>query len=190
MAVNKCNITKWALEQYNSVKWGISCSNNAARGIIENYIEYLDCPDVDHVVCEQDNCSNPSITTTCNCELLMLEYDRLSNIGGDDIVDIIFRLNSEGSQGCQLPFVSYLWSWDGTGFYSDANYQEPELKLRLKPGFDLDYLVFTVILQVVDSAGCTNTKVCVYAAGTVICDESYVECPNPHTLQIPLPYFI
>lgn len=185
MAVNKCDITKYALEQYNHLKYGTTCKDDSIKAIIENYIKRINCKDFDHQVCYPDiECtSNLTITSTCICEIASMEFNRVSNISGDNIVDVIFSVGGIGNiTGCAPPYI-YSWSFDDTGLELVGVLNSTELQLKLKVGFNLDYLVFHVTLGLTDANGCTTIKRCVYVPSSLICDESYVECPNPISLS-------
>lgn len=186
MATNKCNITRYALELYNSVKWGISCDKNANnRAIIENYQVYLACPEVTTIICNPDDCDNPTVISQCSLEVTDLTVNRVSEIDTDDLVDIIFSLQIGDYTGGTLPFT-YVWDFDDTYLTSTNGILSSELQLKLKPGdgTDLDHLVFSVSLKITDAAGCEVTTRFFYVGGDLIIDDGYVPCPNPSTLSL------
>lgn len=179
MDVNKCNITKYAAELYNSMKWGTNCSSGTNRNILENYINYLTCEDVNLIVCSPDDCSNPTIISTCTLDIIDLTVDLIE----DDEADIAFSLQIGDYTGGILPFT-YLWSFDNTYVENTNGLTNQELKLKTRDGVDLDFVIFGVELKVIDSAGCEDIGRFIYTPSGIIHAEGYTLCPNPGILEI------
>lgn len=183
MDVNKCNISKYALELYNSMKWGIKCNSGVNRGILENYIGYLACPSIDLIVCSPDNCSNPTIISACVLDILTVTVNRVDNNSTDNNVDIIFSLQIGDYTGGTLPFI-YAWSFEGTYVDIIGSTTNQELNLKLRPNANLDFIIFSVTISIIDANGCADSKRVYYTPAGIIIDPAYIPCVNIGTLLV------
>lgn len=181
MAV-KCNIIDLAQERVRLIKWRFSCRDNS-RWIIENYVEYLNCPEVNLVPCGTVNCQEGGSTVSSACTLVINE------IAGEVIVDqgrIYFSVLIDGYVGGTLPF-SYSWTYNTDDFelVAGATVNEPELRLALKPGRDSSYLNTDINVTITDANGCEVTKGCFYTPSGMECDLSvFTFCPNTRQLEV------
>lgn len=175
----KCNIIGLVVQQLNAVNYGIKCSD-VSCAIIENYIEYLNCPDVSNEICNpDDDCTNPIIDFNCNLSLFSIEYAAVE----DEDWDVIFSVTSDDYVGATPPLV-YLWTFDTDDWDVVGTATTSELKLTLKPGKVLSLLVTPITLQITDSNECTDTKICYLNGGNMACFESFVSCNNAQDLQV------
>lgn len=166
------------------MKWGVNCDKNSNnRNIIENYIQFLACPDVDIIVCSPDNCINETIISTCLLEITAISYERLSNIDGDDIIDIVFFIGTGDYSNATLPFT-YSWEFNPDDFIGVEFTTDGGLKLKLKPGKNLDYLNSKITVRVTDASGCTFIKNCYYTPAGMQCADDFVDCVNPGILKV------
>lgn len=182
MAVNKCNITKYALELYNSMKWEIKCDSNVNRDILENYINYLACEDVDLIVCSPDDCSNPTIISSCVCEIVEITENKVFT----EDVTVIYSLQIGDYTNCSTPFT-YLWDYNEEFFDLVGGVTSSTLQLKIKDeirdGFD--GLEYAIGVSITDANGCTANKVCYHVSDEAqTCEEDYIECVNPRLLEV------
>lgn len=175
-ATNKCNITKYALDKWNSLRYGFTCEDNS-RSIIENYILYLNCPTVTTIVCDADNCKNDPIIGNCSLSISDIEFTLIED---NPDIDIAFTANFSGGAS---PFT-YLWEFNIDDFTSFNGVNQSELDLKLKPGRDLDFLNTRVKVTIVDSGGCSDNKQCYYMSGDMNCDNNFINCPNTNNLVV------
>ena len=68
MAVNKCKIVPYALQNLNQLIYGYGCESNVGCKIDLNYVEYLNCPGIDIQPCETVVCEFVPVTVNCTME--------------------------------------------------------------------------------------------------------------------------
>lgn len=85
MAV-KCNIPGLALQQIQGMLYGFNC-NDVTFKIAENYMEYLNCPFVDHQACKDFPCVPPEGDIFCSVDNVHLQIAELTH----NTVKIIFN---------------------------------------------------------------------------------------------------
>lgn len=175
VGVNKCNITALAVEQLNSLYYGFQCKDKSVV-ILENYLDYLNCPTVDHTTCFPDNCSNPVITNMCNIVLSSISYTVVGRT-------LTFYIDPANLTGATLP-LTYLWSYNTQDFTITGNNTSSTLVLTLKTGKVLSSLVTMVTVGIQDANQCTASKQCYLVQGTMHCDSGYVQCPNGSNLVV------
>lgn len=89
MAV-KCNIPGLALQQIQGMLYGFNC-NDVTFKIAENYMEYLNCPFVDHQNCKDFPCFPPEGDVTCDISGVNLQALNVTST----TVDITFNAPSQ-----------------------------------------------------------------------------------------------
>jgi hypothetical protein len=177
----KCNISKYALEEYHSLVWGIKCHTHP-WAIIENYIEKLDCPEVDLDICHSKKTGCPDNTIVNKCIVNITGISFSLETTGDE--DIIFYLSVNNVFGATAP-ITYNWIYDNTDFelIEDASNTDAELKLKLKTGKSLNDLVTLIRVEIEDAAGCTDYKECWYTPTGFQCG-AFIPCRNPTSLVV------
>lgn len=172
---NKCNITGYALEQLNALYFGYQCKDNQSM-ILENYIQYLSCPTVVYKTCFPDNCSNPTITNTCNIAIAGISFTKIGSI-------VTFFIAAEDITGATNPLL-YSWGYDSTFFNIGAATNNSTLVLTLKAGVDFDSIVAGITVAVTDHNDCIGNKSCYLVGGDILCTSNYVQCPNILNLSV------
>lgn len=126
MAV-KCNIPGLALQQIQGMLYGFNC-NDVTFKIAENYMEYLNCPFVDHQNCKDFPCVPPEGNVTCDISGVALNAVNITST----TVDIFFNAPSQ-------PYVVTVIDVDsGNTIYNQANPSSPILLTILSN--DTDYI--------------------------------------------------
>lgn len=180
----KCDITTLVLGKLVKLQYGYSCESQDC-GIIETYIDYLNCPTVVRAICTPviNNCSNPITTFICNFKVLSIS-SALPGVGDD--FDISFFIPTGGLDNGLSPYT-YQWEFDGGYFTIVGSSTDPILKLTLEAGKELDLLETEVSVTVTDSNGCHSTKTCWFTPAGMKCGGAFIPCPNPINLVISLP---
>lgn len=171
-ATNKCNITGYVLDQLNQLKYGVECSDSSSA-IVENYIAYLNCPDVDLEICHPDDCKNEVVRFSC-----LINVPVLSGVINSNTITYTASI-----VGGKAPFT-YAWSFDQTKFTASGATNQPELSITAKPGLDISTLVASVTLVVTDADGCKDTKTCYLDNSLTKCNPNFVPCVNPSGLSV------
>lgn len=185
MAVNKCDITKLTLEQYNNLRYGITCRKDTIKATIENYIKYLNCPDFDQEVCFPDTecTSNNPVHSDCLCEILEIT----ENILLDPDITVIYSLQSGDHQNCAAP-ITYLWSYNIDFFDLVSSVTDAELELKVKDSIGnagFPGLEYAVSVQITDANGCVASKTCFHVSNQAqTCVDGYASCDNPKLLVV------
>jgi hypothetical protein len=184
----KCNITNTALKKISEVIWGLTIPQ-VDNEIIENYIEYLACPDVILSICHVPN-TNPcgdSVTNpvVLNCELNITNISfNTSTIGAD----IVFNLGAGDIFGAKTP-ISYLWTYDTATFdLIGGTNSSAAIQLKLKAGKNLSTLTTPIRVDITDGNGCMDFKQCYFSGGVMRCNSSFSPCPNARNLTIAYTY--
>ena len=76
MAV-KCDIPNLALKSLHSVLYGFSCEN-VTKKIVQNYLEYLKCSEIDYSFCEDFPCEQSGGDVTCDISGVNVEVEYLN----------------------------------------------------------------------------------------------------------------
>lgn len=79
MAV-KCNIASLALQNLNLLRYGFNCQSVTCK-IVENYIEYLNCPTVDFQPCTKVECDPTTEIVECSTNGLTLTISTVTVYG-------------------------------------------------------------------------------------------------------------
>lgn len=179
----KCNITGLALDALSKLQWGFNCRDKSCA-IIENYIEYLACPNIDLIICNQENteCGN-SITTVFSCNFNLISISATLNPTDDPESDVIFDLKLVDYVGGKLPF-SYVWTYDTDDFDIIGENNLPQIKLKVKPDKQVELLVTQISVQITDADGCIDTKSCWLTPEGMECNINYVACSSPVDLEV------
>lgn len=174
---NKCNITKYAIDKLNSLHYGFSCKHNNAA-ILENYITYLGCPNINLVVCDNDPTCTDGNPVIFRCTFNIISIS--ATLSPESGTDVIFDVKIVDYQNGVPPFT-YEWEWDSDDFdlVEGTDSESAELRLKVKPGKVVDYLVSNIYVGVTDSNGCFDSKSCWLVMGNMQCGFNYDRCPNP-----------
>lgn len=78
MAVNKCKIVPYALQNLNQLIYGYGCQSNVGCKINLNYVEYLNCTGVDIQPCETVVCDFVPVTVNCTMQGVTLEISDIT----------------------------------------------------------------------------------------------------------------
>jgi hypothetical protein len=174
VGVNKCNITKFTNIELNKINFG-SKYNLSSKEILENYIQFLNCPTVNINICYPDNCNNSTIDFTCT-----IAISAISQIIDNRTITFFLDL---GSLTNYVNPLQYLWTYDNTVFDITGGLNQSTLVLTLKSGKIFDNLVSQVTLKVTDANGCSITKSCFLVSEAMQC-STYILCSNPRNLNI------
>lgn len=181
VAANKCNISTYALGQLNKVRYGVGC-NLSHDVFYENYLKYIDCPTVDHLVCFPDECnasSVPTVVFTCSLAITTLNYEY-----NEDNGQLRFFVNPSDITG-KLEPISYNWLYDSDIFDVVGLTNQSQLILTLKPGKQLDTINTSITLAIVDANNCEAVKTCGFGNGELVCTGgTYTICSNTINLVV------
>jgi hypothetical protein len=171
----KCNITGFALKELYKSKWGIDSESNVAA-IAENYIEYLNCPNIKLSLCYPAKCKNDIIIFNCdfNVNGMTFYYE-------DGIPQ--FAITVGNYVGGVLP-LTYQWLFDEENFEAVGPTDTESLTLTVIEGKDFDNLVTPITVTITDANGCEDTKVCYITPDGLRCNTNYQPCSNPSNLMI------
>lgn len=185
MAV-KCNIAGLALERLNKLLWGISCktSNNA---IIENYIEYLACPEVILKPCfEGEPCVNTVTIHNCNLNITGITFNITDEaVDPDDLTtgQSLFLLSIGDIFGATAP-IDYLWTVNTDHFEVVGTLDTPYLVVKPKPGKSLETITSLIRVDITDAQGCKDFKECYYTPTGMQCGNTFVPCSHTKDLVV------
>lgn len=182
----KCNIPASVLEQMSELAWGFTCVNKAAvdEAIMENYIEFLQCPTVEIAICHPD-CNTGDGVTLFPCNEFVINKITLESYTGlmDDFVTYAFMvLEANGDlTGVNAPFTC-VWEFD-TNVLDLLSLSDCVLTTKYKTGVDPN-IITTIKVTITDSAGCIAEKTCYFINGQIECDDDYIICPNTIDLTV------
>lgn len=174
MGVNKCNITKFTNIELNKINFG-SKYNLSSKEILENYIQFINCPTVNINICYPDNCNNPTINFTCTIAISAISQTINNRT-------ITFFLDTGSLTNYTNP-LQYLWTYDSTVFDITGGLNQSTLVLTLKSGKIYNNLVSPVTLEVIDANDCSVTKSCFLVSEVMQC-ATYTPCDNPRSLSV------
>lgn len=174
--IAKCNITELALKKVGGIYYSLACSKDNDSAIIENYVEYLNCPNVNLEVCNAIPCFNPAIIFNCGFKINKLLLSITGNV-------LTFSVDTTTYTGGTTPF-SFEWNFDTSVFDISSPINQNVLVLTLKAGKVLADLVTPVSITMIDSNNCSNTKQCWFNQGSLTCNQNFVACVNPQDLEI------
>lgn len=175
MAV-KCNIVYQALGKLYELQYGTSCSNKDNL-IVENYIENLDCSEIDFVACgPKDTATRCTDAIVFKCSF---RVTKITIVTQEDIT-ITYGLESVGGKA---PYT-YDWQIDTSDFDISGPINHDSAIFTVKAGKDLALLVSPVSVTVTDADGCRSTKTCTLTPEGLKCSVNYVACPNTSNLQV------
>lgn len=180
VGVSKCKITEYSLSKLGELYYGVLCSNTVNSNIFINYIEHLNCKDVFVTVCDPLDCPEPYTSFTCTLKVIALLYSQ------DEENNRLFKFTipSNSIAGGKEPYT-YNWIYEEDDFeVTEEGINSSELKLILKPGKVLSNLVTSIRVDVVDANGCSATRNCYLAYGSMQCGVNYVSCSNPNSLVV------
>lgn len=172
----KCNITTLALEQLSVLQFGGKLCKSNIEALIENYIEYLDCEEIDLTICNPDNCKNDPIIFNCNFNVLRITADVTSQI-------MVFTVGPSDFAGGTAPYT-YDWTFEQDDFDSVGPINQDTLLLTVKTGKITELLVSSVKVKITDANGCIDEKLCYLAGGIMRCGTNYAPCSAPSMLAI------
>lgn len=182
MVVNKCNITKYALNRVAQLQFGINCEN-VTDAIIENYLVYLGCGGS---ICYPDDCSNPVIYFKCRFRVLGITRTIPSD---NNVYDIQFSATGANLFKGEEPYT-YEWSFDADDFEVVGSATGSSINLKLKEGKQLNLLVTSIGVTVEDGNSCQDSKTCWLVNSAMQCADNYVPCANPQILEVTPRYII
>lgn len=179
MAV-KCNITKVVLEKVESNGWGLSPSKERDRTLLENYVEFLACPDFSLKYCTdyEDTCIelNKANTLVVNCNLNVIGMSFTKNTpSSQNPQDITFFLSITDIYGAKQP-LTYKWTYDTNIFDIVGSINSPTVQFKVKPGKKIDLVVAPITVEIVDANGCKDTKQCYFTGDGMKCNASFKPC--------------
>ncbi len=182
MAVtNKCNITKLASDRYNEVVWGVTPNPATNNSILENYLKYLDCEDIDYEVClDKDDCTNDSFILTCAISVTEITAVIDETVGNKIIFTAIY-INDNTTDPTENIFE---WEYDTSVFNLAGELGKESLELTVKPGKSVNDIVTPISVTLTDENHCVESKACYYVKGTMNCTEGYIPCSNPSNLHL------
>lgn len=173
----KCNITRLVLNKLYKIIWGISCEDSRSA-ILENYIEYLDCPDIDLVICNPDNCKNDPISFNCSFTIRKITLNQLT----DEVYPTLTFLVVPADLINGIPLYTYQWTYNNIIFDLIGGDQNSSIVLKVKTGIDINTLVTAIGVTIIDGNECRATKVCYLTPAGMVCRDNFVPCPNSELL--------
>lgn len=176
----KCNITGLVLQELNKLHYGYNCKDNGLA-IIENYLEFLSCPNIKLIVCNTEPyCNTTPNSFDCNFNITAISAT-LNPVGVE--ADIIFDLKVIDYAGGKLP-LTYNWIYDEEDFDLVGSIEDSQVKLVLKEGKQLNLLITQIGVEVIDADGCGDSKYCWFVGGSMQCAYNYVPCSNATELTV------
>jgi hypothetical protein len=154
----RCNITKYALQKLNSLRYGGVPPLSATLAIYENYIAFLNCYSTNYNYCYADPCISGPSTNNCLISIGALT----TKITGD-----YYTISPINLTGIDNPPLIYQWIYDLTKWEAIGSTTTPILTLRLKG--DPKTISTPIYLTITDVDGCTDTIECGLVAGNFIC---------------------
>lgn len=149
----KCNIPNIALSEASLLFYGVKCKDNS-RPIIENYLEYLNCPGIIVEDCQNFKCDNPPVVFNCNLVVPTISYEVVPEIGPVTAIKYAFTATILGG----TPPFTYQWTFNEVQFTAYSTTTVNPLILEINEGFDIDDMYSKFIVVVTDSKGCTYRK--------------------------------
>lgn len=172
----KCNITKLALDSLLQLQYSVRCSKSNVKNLLENYIEYLNCSDVNLTVCEPSICINDVVSFSCKLRVIALDF-----VVEDQL--LVFSIPSGGIIGASGE-LTYNWEYDANSFNIVGAMNTEQLILTLKEGKLLSNVVAPIKVTVSDANGCVSEKQCYVAGGVTRCNINYTPCSTPMALTL------
>lgn len=173
----KCNILGFVLQKLEETQWGIRSCDEVDKPILEDYIGYLECPEVTPPNCYPASpCINETIEVVCDTNINKL------TVSVDGAI-MIYTVLPTDMVGFTEP-LSYEWTFDTAVFVASGPVNDYQLRLSVKPGLDITTLVAPVSVKITDKYGCTSTKQCFFTPAGLQCNINYVPCVNTHNLTI------
>lgn len=78
MAANKCNIASYALRNLAGLIYGFNCDEMTCK-IVENYVEYLNCPEVEFHPCDvAEECDTDPVVVSCTMTGVTLSISNIT----------------------------------------------------------------------------------------------------------------
>jgi hypothetical protein len=171
----KCNITSLALSKLNELYWGTKNRDLNDR-ILENYIENLDCSNIDLEICESNDCINE--TEIFNCSI---SINKISSSINENVITFFI---ADGDLVGNSPPYKYKWTYEEDDFDNSGEIDIDEAVLTVKVGKKLNLLVSLIGVEVTDKYGCKATKNCYLTPTGMQCADSYIVCPNVSGLTV------
>lgn len=165
----KCNITSSALSKINELYWATKYKG-LDDIILENYIEYLNCPTIDLNICHPDGCVNITEDFTCS-----LNIAKISSTISENTVTFFI---ADGDLAGNSPPYTYNWTYQIDDFDNSGGIDTQEAVLTVKVGKQLILLVTPIAVQVVDKYGCIANKACFLTPSGMQCASDYKACSN------------
>jgi hypothetical protein len=178
VAVNKCNISSYIIDEINNLIWGYKCVDNT-NAILENYIQYIGCADANLVTCFPDNCNNPTINFTCTLSIA----NGIIAIVDQDTNTVQFTLNAANITNGLAPY-QYTWTYNPNDLTPIGPINGSVVSFSAKEGKLISDLVTAVMIEVVDANNCTATKTCYLVTGQVQCATNYNPCYTASALKV------
>lgn len=173
---NRCNITSLALCKLKLMQWGFGCNEEEIEEkILENYLEYVACPDIEYVPCHTSICDNPVKHFTCALSAAGLDYTLAPNL-----LDLTFFI--EGLQGGVYPYT-YKWEYDQTVFTPSGAVNKETFTVRTNPGVKWDLLSTRIKVTITDIEECTTEIACCLQNRIMECEEECELCLNTYDLR-------
>lgn len=171
----KCNITSLTLDKLNQLYWGIK-GKNIDDGILENYLEQLECECVELTTCHDADCDNDPIVVTCQLAISAIQASITENV-------VTFSIPTNGISNGTAPY-SYQWTYELDDFNLSGPIGASTSVLTVKPTKDVNYLISNISVVVTDANGCTATKSCWLTPSGMQCTEGYAACIPPSVLVV------
>lgn len=180
MVVNKCNIASLVLHRLIAKYWGVK-EKNIDPAILENYIEYLECPDVvaDTCYASPNECSGGFVDFKCKFKILNISFQIIEHPD----YDVIFYLANTDLLNANQP-LSLIWQYNQNHFTAYDGVTGNQLRLKLNPGKTLSTLASKLFVSATSSDGCISTKQCYFVNGEMKCNPNYIPCIGASILTI------
>ena len=178
VGVNKCNIIEYSLSKVNELLWGMKATVNVDKAILENYLQYLDCPTVELATINPDICSNPTINFRCQLSSGAIIVNISSNTG-----ILIFSIDETQIINGKSPFT-YTWSYDPDDIILTSGINSNSVSFKLKDGKNIDNIVVAIGVDIVDSNGCKYSKSCYLVNKAMECIVNYAACRTVNSLVV------
>lgn len=182
----KCNIPASVLEQMKELAWGFTCVNKADidEAIMENYIEFLQCPTVEIAICHPDcNTGDGVVLFPCSEFVInKITLEHYTNLLDPETFYAFMVLEANGDlTGVNAPFTC-VWEFD-TNVLQLESLSDCVLTVTYKVGVDPN-IITTIKVIITDSAGCIAEKTCYFINGEIKCDADYILCPGNVDLEV------
>lgn len=177
----KCNIIGLVINKLYSYQYGtrLNVNNNA---IVENYAEFVACPCISLIVCNESDCDpNKSnlVVHDCTTSILKIEVD--------STVVVANKTTFKASASDPVTGNTFQWTYnslyfEGTGVITTLI---SSVTLIWKPAFiALSYFVTDVKVKMTDKDGCIAEKTCAYTYPNIMRCSPYVSCYNVNGLVV------